>query len=72
MRLSLSVSAPTWTANTSSHVEQYRLNAIGKVLRDIADRLQNGGGGTGDVTFEREGLSATYRMEKTPAVDAAA
>ena len=56
--------SPTWTGNASHQTDQFRRNAFSKLLRDIADRLQNGGGGTEqDVTFEREELSATYRLK---------
>jgi hypothetical protein len=72
MKLELTVTAPTWTADSSLRLDQVRRNAFGKMLRDISDRLMNGGGSTGDVTFTREGLNATYRMEETPAADAAA
>ena len=71
MKLLLAINAPTWTAGAPRPLDQFRRNAFAKVLRDVADRLQNSGSDGNDVKFDREEMTATFRLDQTPAANAA-
>ena len=70
MKLLLAIDAPTWAPAKSNPEDQWRRNAFAKLLRDMADRISNGGGGAGrgtQVTFTgNEDFTGTYRLEDTP------
>lgn len=75
MKLLLAIDAPAWGPAKSNPEDQWRRNAFAKLLRDMADRISNGGGaGRGTaVTFNgNEDFTGTYKIEDTPPANSSA
>ena len=68
MRLSLTVTAPTWGPTGSRHMDQSRRAQMADVLRLVADRLQQG---QEHGTFTRPELETVFRVEHSAAADTA-
>jgi hypothetical protein len=64
MKLTVEIST-TAGSEFSPKADQYQRNAIAAVLQQMSDRIQNGGGGEGEVTYDREGLRARFKLENT-------
>jgi hypothetical protein len=60
VRLFITVEAPAWDGPASGRTEQYRRNALAKLIRDVAERVQVGGN---EGTFERPDMVGEFRLE---------
>lgn len=70
-KLLVAIEAVGWGERVVGRPEQFRRTAFAKMLKDIADRIQNGGS---EGTFERPGIVAEFRLELAtdkPTADAA-
>jgi hypothetical protein len=60
MKLLVAIEAVDWDDRVVGRPEQFRKTAFAKMLRDVADRIQNGGN---EGTFERPDMVAEFRLE---------
>lgn len=64
MEIAIKVSLPAWHERAGVREAQAHQNRIAEVLKLMASRLSNGGGG--DMQFEHEGLKAEMRVVASP------
>lgn len=69
MKLLIAIEAPAWADPASGRTEQYRRNALSKLVRDVAERIQIGGS---KGEFECDELSARFEIEADEPADEAA
>jgi hypothetical protein len=71
MKLLVAIEAVGWEDRVVGRAEQFRRTRFAQMLKDIADRIQNGGT---EGTFERPDVVAKFRLELAtdkPTADAA-